>query len=274
MSELIDGRKLAKAREEKLAAKVKSLNLTPKVISLVIGADPASHLYTNMKKKKAADVGIEFEPKYFSEETPFEEIANVIQKLNSDPEINGIMVQLPMPEKFLNGRHELELLNLIDKKKDIDGLTENPIFMPATAVAVISIIDDEKVKVKGVKITVLGRSLLVGKPVADELNRRGGLVSVVHSKTENPKEIVLGADLVISAVGKAHLVPGDWIKEGAVVIDVGTSPLDGKIVGDVDFESAQDKASKITPVPGGVGPMTVISLMENVARAANVSVTA
>ena len=220
-----------------------------------------------MKKKKATDVGIDFEPKYFKENTPYEEVVGFIKELNKDPKTSGIMVQLPMPDSFLGGKHELELLNLIDKKKDIDGLTENPIFMPATAVAVISILDDEKVKIKGVSVTVLGRSLLVGKPVSDELIKRGGKVSVVHSKTENPKEVTLGADVVISAVGRPFLVKGDWIKKGAVVVDVGTSPFEGKIVGDVDFEKAKEVVSKITPVPGGVGPMTVISLMENVYKA-------
>ena len=267
MVQLIDGKTLAKLREQRLKTEISSLGLTPKVVSIVIGEDAPSLLYTKMKQKKAADVGIDFEPKYFSQETSFDGVVNFIRKLNEDPSINGVMIQLPIPEEFLKGKDWREVLAEITIEKDVDGLRyPDSNFLPATARAVLSILDDEIIEVKNKKVTVLGRSNLVGKPVADELLKRGAKVSVVHSQTPNPKEITLEGDIVISAVGKRYLVTGDWIKEGAVVIDVGTSedPESGKIVGDVDFEKAKLRASKITPVPGGVGPMTVISLMENV----------
>lgn len=267
MVQLIDGKTLAKLREEKLKKEISGLGFTPKVISIVIGEDAPSLLYTKMKQKKASDVEIDFEPRYFSANTKYDEVVNFIRKLNEDSLINGIMIQLPIPDEFLKGRDWREILAEIKIEKDVDGLRyPDSEFLPATARAVLSILDDEKIRLNNKKITVLGRSNLVGKPVADELLKRGAEVSVVHSQTPNPKEMTLEGDIVISAVGKAFLVKGDWIKIGAVVIDVGTSEdrENGKIVGDVDFDKAKLKASKITPVPGGVGPMTVISLMENV----------
>lgn len=271
MAQIIEGKVLSKVREEILKKKVSNLSFTPKVVSIVIGEDAPSLLYTKMKQKKAADVGIDFEPKYFSSDTPYDEIVNFIRKLNEDSEVNGIMIQLPIPDEFLKGRDWREILADIKIEKDVDGLRyPNSKFLPATARAVLSILDDEKIEVKNKKITVLGRSNLVGKPVADELLKKGAQVRVVHSQTPNPKEITLDGEIVISAVGKPFLIKGDWIKKEVVVIDVGTSkdPKSGKIVGDVEFEKAKLRASKITPVPGGVGPMTVISLMENVLESA------
>ncbi len=271
MALLIDGKVLSKVREEKLKAEVEKLGFTPKVTSIVIGEDAPSLLYTKMKQKKAADVGIDFEPKYFSTDTQISEVVNFIRKLNEDPSIVGVMIQLPIPELFLKGKDWREVLAEIKIEKDIDGLRyPQSKFLPATARAVLSILDDEKIEVRNKKVTVLGRSNLVGKPVADELIKKGARVSIVHSQTPNPKEITLEGEIVISAVGKAYLVKGDWIRKGAVVIDVGTSQNEegGKIVGDVDFLKAKRRASKITPVPGGVGPMTVISLMENVVESA------
>lgn len=263
---LIDGKKIAQIREQRLREIIPKLNFTPKVVSIVIGGDPASHLYTKMKKEKARSLGIDFEPKFFKEETPYEEVANLIKDLNEDKSVNGIMIQLPIPDLFLRGHDWREVIGEIKREKDIDGLNyPNSPYLPATAVGVLSILDEEGVKVKGKKVTVLGRSTLVGKPVADELIKRGADVSVVHSKTENPEGIVRSADIVISAVGKPYLVKKDWVKDNVVVIDVGISPYQGRIVGDID-PGVFEKASKITPVPGGVGPMTVISLMENAVR--------
>lgn len=264
--ELIDGKKLARKREEALKEKTSKLKVTPKVITIVIGDDPASLLYTRMKNQKAKDLGINFEPKHFSIQTSYEEAIEFIRDLNNDKSVNGIMVQLPIPDEFLKGHDWKEVVGEIRTEKDIDGLKyPNSKFLPATAVAVLSILDEEKVEVKGKNVVVLGRSTIVGKPVADELTKKGANVSVVHSQTPNPKEVVQSGEIVISAVGKPYMVKKDWIKDGAVVIDVGTSPYEGKIVGDIEPE-AYEKASKITPVPGGVGPMTVISLMENVVK--------
>ncbi len=271
IAQIIDGKILAKLREEKLKTEILSLGFRPKVVSIVIGEDAPSLLYTKMKQKKAAEMGIDFEPKHFSMDTPYKKIVNFIKKLNEDHSINGIMIQLPIPEEFLQGKDWKNLIAEINIGKDIDGLRyPDSKFLPATAKAVLSILDDEKTEVRGKAVIVLGRSNLVGKPVADELIKKGANVKVVHSQTINPKDVVQEGEIMVSAVGKAYLVKGDWIKKGAVVIDVGTSkdPKSGKIVGDVDFENAQFRASKITPVPGGVGPMTVISLMENVVESA------
>lgn len=264
--ELIDGKKLAQNREVSLKRKSAQLKVKPKVITIVIGDDPASLLYTKMKKQKARDLGIDFEPKQFNIHTAYLRVIEFIRDLNNDESVNGIMVQLPIPDEFLKGHNWKEVISEIKTEKDVDGLKyPDSKFLPATAVAVLSIFDDEDIKVKGKNVVVLGRSTIVGKPVAEELTKRGANVNVVHSQTPNPKEVVSGGDIVISAVGKPYLVKKDWIKSGAVVIDVGTAPFKGKIVGDIE-PSAYAKASKITPVPGGVGPMTVISLMENVIK--------
>lgn len=261
---IINGKKLAAIREKKLKLKIAKLGVRPKVVSILIGGDPPSILYTNMKHKKAADVGIDFEPLRLSEKTPFEQVVKKVEELNQDKSIEGIMMQLPLPKEFLNGHDPKELIMKISPKKDFDGLTGKGIFLPAVVRAVFSILEDEKVVVKNKKVAVLGRSDLIGKPVAREMRKLGARVFVIHKETKNPKKITQAVDIIVAATGVPELLKGDWVSRGVVVIDVGTQKVNDKLVGDVEFDTVSKKASKITPVPGGVGPMTVISLMENV----------
>lgn len=261
MSNIIDGRILASVHEKKLAPKLKKLNL--KIVSILVGEDPASVLYTEIKKKKATDLNVEYEVLNFPENSAFEDIVLKIQELNKDKSVNGVMVQLPLPRKFLGERLQEELLNEISPKKDVDGLSAKRKVLPAAVRAVLSILDNEKINVKDKIVTIIGASDLIGMPLSKELKKRKAKVTVCDVNTKNLREETLRADILISAAGEAGLVYNKMVTEGVVVIDVGTSKENDKIVGDVDFESVAPLASKITPVPGGVGPVTVISLMEN-----------
>jgi methylenetetrahydrofolate dehydrogenase (NADP+) / methenyltetrahydrofolate cyclohydrolase len=262
-SNIIDGRALAAKHEEALKESIKGHVSSIKVVSILVGNDPSSVQYTSMKQKKAQELGINFEPIRFSTETEFNVVAETIQQFNDNPSVNGIMIQLPIPDEFLKNHDWRELPHLIRPEKDIDGLTPNGPFLSATAKAVLSIINDERLAISEKRIVVIGKSDLVGKPVAVELKKMGGRITIIERKTKNPAQIASTADILISAAGSPKLVKENWVRPGAVVIDVGTSELNGQIVGDVDFDSVSKKTSKITPSPGGVGPMTVISLMEN-----------
>lgn len=264
---IIDGKKLAFEHEQKLKNILSSLEVKPKVVSILIGEDAPSALYTSIKQKKAQELKIDFKPLKFSEDADFNEVAQAIKDLNGDYAINGIMVQLPLPEVFLGSYDTKELLELINPQKDIDGLTDSSHYLPAAAKAVISILEDEGIKASDKNIVVVGKSDLVGKPVAGELIKMGGKVQIADSQTEDLSEFINQADIIVSAAGVPGLITGEMVKNGVVIIDVGTTKVDGKLKGDIDFDSVYPKASKITPVPGGVGPMTVISLMENVLEA-------
>lgn len=271
---IIDGKKLALKHEEILKGKIKGLSRKPKIVSILIGDDPASLMYSKMKQKKAQELGIDFELECFEMTPPrWQAVTEEIKRLNDDKSVNGVMIQLPVPEEFL-GEHQAEgLLDLIDPGKDVDGLNYTRKVLPcvpAVVKAILSILEDENVKVESKRIAVLGRSNLVGKPLVQELEKMGAKVVVGHSQTPDLKKITLGAEIVISVVGKPGLVTGEMISPGAVVIDAGAAKNEeGKIVGDIDFISVAPKASKITPVPGGVGPITIISLMENVVKLVN-----
>lgn len=276
---IIDGRKIARKREALLKQKVTGLSVKPKVVSLLIGDDPASVLYTRMKQKKASEIGISFEFVQFSSDEDFSIVAYTIIKLNQDKTVHGIMIQLPLPASFLQGKMVDQLLTLIDFAKDVDGLTGKGVFLPAAVLAVMVILDEERIDIQGKFAVVMGTSKLVGLPIAKELKKRGALVSSCNSKTANIRQIIEKADILVSATGKFGLVTGEMVKEGVVVIDVGTLVIEdqleqnptSKVIGDVDFASVYPKASKITPVPGGVGPVTVISLLENVVDCAKAS---
>lgn len=267
LPKIIDGKKIAQIHQEKVKGKLSKINIKPKVVSILIGDDPPSILYTNMKQKKALEVGIDFQPVRLPATESYEKVVFLIKNLNADPKINGIMVQLPVPKEFLRGKDKYELLNLIDSKKDVDGLTNNSPFLPAVVRAIMEILQDAEVKLEGVNAAVLGASRLVGQPVGRELEKKGARVTVCDRNTQNQTEITRQADVIVSATGVAGLLKGDMVKEGVAVVDVGAEKINGRVVGDVDFDSVAPKASKITPVPGGVGPMTVICLMENVADA-------
>lgn len=263
---IIDGKKLAKKREDRLKQKIESLKLKPKVVSILIGNDPPSILYTSMKQKKAKDVGINFLPLKFSIKADFNAVKKKILELNSDMAINGIMIQLPIPKDFLKSHNSSELTEAIDPKKDIDGLTSKRLVPPAAAKASLQILEDMKVEIKNKDAVVLGASELVGKPMGKLLKEKGARVIVCNSKTEDIEQKTKSADLIVCATGKPGILTGDMVSKGVVIIDIGAEKIDGKFVGDADFKTVSKKASLITPVPGGVGPMTVIALMENILK--------
>ncbi|MDO8429262.1 MAG: bifunctional 5,10-methylenetetrahydrofolate dehydrogenase/5,10-methenyltetrahydrofolate cyclohydrolase [Candidatus Daviesbacteria bacterium] len=256
---IIDGRALAKKYEESLKIKVKSLKRIPKVISILVGSDPASLLYSQIKKKKAAEIGIDFDFIQFPAEEKYEVVEKYIKDLNDDLDVSGIMIQLPLPKMFLGDKNEDELVSTINPHKDVDGLRSDSLFIHATVRAVLTIFKEEEIEVGGKVVAVVGATGMVGTPMVYELKKRGAEVIPIHSKTRGLEGKTKEADIIISAVGIPNLITEDMVKEGVVVIDVGM---------DVDFENVSKKAFKITPPKGGVGPVTVISLMENVFDAA------
>jgi methylenetetrahydrofolate dehydrogenase (NADP+)/methenyltetrahydrofolate cyclohydrolase len=240
-----------------------------------VGQNPSSLIYVSNKIKTAAKLGIEAKIYHFDEETQTTELLLELEKLNFDPEITGILVQLPLPGHI----PPRDILDIVDPLKDVDGLhplnmgmfyegDEKSALLPCTPQGCIHLIESSGIKIEGKKALVMGKSLIVGKPLSLMLSSRGATVTMAHSKTVDLKSEVQNAQIVISAVGKPGLVQGDWIQKGAVIIDVGMTRLDsGKVVGDVDFDGAKDKALAITPVPGGVGPMTIAYLMKNILKA-------
>ena len=255
-------------------AELKEKNINPGLAVIIVGDDPASRVYVNNKKKACDEIGIYSEEYALPEETSEEELLALIRKLNGKKEINGILVQLPVPKQI----NEETIINAIDPKKDVD--TFHPVnvgkimvgnfdFVPCTPAGVMELIDESGIDVAGKECVVVGRSNIVGKPQAMLLLHKNGTVTICHSKTKNLKEKTKQADILIAAVGKPNFITGDMIKEGAVVIDVGINRIaEKKLVGDVDFESAEKVAGAITPVPGGVGPMTIAMLMKNTVKAA------
>lgn len=255
MSKIVDGKALALKQEEALREKVKSLGVTPKIISILVGDDPASVLYSNIKKNKATDVGINFELREYPVTTSVGDLVSDIKEFNNNLTVNGIMIQLPLPEEFLKGITEDTVVQTITPEKDVDGLTGKGKVLHATVKAVISIFEEEGVDVKGKKVAVVGATGMVGTPMVKVCKEMGAEILEIDSNTDNWKTLTKDADILISCVGKQNLITPEGVKDGAVVIDVGM---------DVDFERVKEKASVITPPKGGVGPMTVISLMENV----------
>ncbi len=238
---------------------------------VLVGKDPASEIYVKKKMEKAASVGVKTTLKKLDENAGEDQLLSVVEELNKDKSIDGFIVQAPLP-KHINYEKVLEA---IDPKKDVDGWTSAntgrmflgmPAFMPATPLGVMKMLEYYKVDLKGKNVTVIGRSNVVGKPLAIMLLQKNATVTVCHSKTENLKQHTKNADIVIAAAGSPGLVKADMVKEGAYVIDVGTTRVEGKLVGDVDFENVIKKAH-CSPVPGGVGPMTVAMLISNVIKA-------
>jgi methylenetetrahydrofolate dehydrogenase (NADP+)/methenyltetrahydrofolate cyclohydrolase len=249
MAIVFDGRAYAAKKEEEL----KRLGRHLKLVSILIGDDPASILYVNLKRKVAEQVGAELEVRRLESEVRNEDLINEIRSLNEDTSVNGIMIQLPLPEN-LRSRTQ-EIINQIDPKKDVDGLREDSPYLHPTSKAVVQIIEESK-RNSGV-VCVIGATGMVGKPLVKELRRRGYEVIECNSETENLQQKTLKADIVVSATGVPNLIKANMVKDGAVVIDVG-SPK-----GDIDFEGVSKKVSFITPVPGGVGPVTITCLLEN-----------
>jgi len=274
---IIDGNAIAKARREKIAARVSELKaqgIDPGLAVVIVGEDPASQIYVRMKHKDCEEVGIYSEQHALPAETTQDELLALVEDLNARPEIHGTIVQLPLPKHI----DEDTVLDAISPAKDVDGfhpfnvgnmLIGKETLLPCTPHGCIVMLDEAGIDLNGKEAVVIGRSNIVGKPVAILLLERNATVTICHSRTADLPGVVRRADVVVAAVGRPEMVKGDWLKPGAVVIDVGINRLaDGSMVGDVDFNSASAVASAITPVPGGVGPMTRAMLLENTLTAA------
>ena len=268
---LLDGKTLSNKIKEELTKKVKNYLVKPCLAVIQIGDDEASNIYIKAKEIACEKVGINFIHVKFESDVNEQEVINKIVELNNDNYVNGILLQLPIPAKF----NQYKLLNLINKNKDVDGLTDinagllfkdNNNLVPCTPLGIIKLLQEYNIEISGKHAVVIGRSNLVGKPLAMLLLQNGATVTICHSKTVNLKEFTKQADILISAVGKKDLITKDMVKEGVVVVDVGMNRVEGKLYGDVDFENIKDIASYITPVPGGVGPMTVAMLLSNVVK--------
>jgi methylenetetrahydrofolate dehydrogenase (NADP+) / methenyltetrahydrofolate cyclohydrolase len=270
---IIDGKKIRDGILENIKKDVALLPYVPIFCDVMVGNDPVSAQYVKMKAKTAESVGIKFKSAEFPESITTQELIEQIENLNHVPFMCGIIVQLPLP-KHINRE---EVLNAIKPELDVDCLgkkasemfyeNSNPIGFP-TALACMKVIDSIDVDLKGKNIVVLGRGMLVGRPVTHLLSSRGHNVTTIHTQTENPDELIKNADVIISAIGKGKFIKGEMIKEGAIVIDAGTSEEDGGVVSDIDLESVRHIASYVTPAPGGIGPVTVGILLSNVLEVA------
>ncbi len=277
MLKLIDGKQLAQKRREEIKRTVEQLKakgIVPGLAVVLVGEDAASQIYVRNKEKACEEVGFYSEVYRLPESTSQEELLQLIERLNHDEKIHGLLVQLPVPAHI----DEKAVIHAIDARKDVDGfLPENlgslligePAFEPCTPKGCIDLIKQTGIEITGKKAVVVGRSNIVGKPVAMMLLRENATVTICHSKTKNLKEELLTADIVVAAVGKSNFITGDMIKDGAVVIDVGMNRLEsGKLTGDVDQASLEGRDCWLTPVPGGVGPMTITMLMQNTLESA------
>ncbi|WP_289761862.1 tetrahydrofolate dehydrogenase/cyclohydrolase catalytic domain-containing protein [Lactobacillus intestinalis] len=274
MGKILDGKSLANLRAQKLKKEVEILKqdgINPLFCVINIGDDPASKVYVKTKKRRAQEMGIEQKIYQLPSTESEESVLNLIDKLNQDPSVHGIMVQMPTPEQ-INVNH---LLERIDPEKDVDGLTPTNIghlwqsdhfVEPATAIGIMKLLEHYKINVAGKNVAIIGRSNIVGKPLAALMLEKDASVSVLHSKTKSLSTYTRMADIIIVAAGQANLLTSEMVKKGAVVIDVGINRVEGHLVGDVDFKQVLSKASWITPVPGGVGPLTVELLMEQVVK--------
>lgn len=270
---ILSGKDLASRLKENMRLYVKDLEevtgTTPHLAVIIVGNNPASQSYVKGKSKACEEVGIRNTTIALSEDTTEHELLQTIDELNLNPDIHGILVQLPLPSNI----DEHRVMNCIAPEKDVDGF--HPVnvdalytskrngIIPCTPKGIIHLLNDANVDIAGKNAVVIGRSNIVGLPVSKLLLDNNATVTICHSKTQNLKDITSDADILIVAIGKAKFVTEDMVKPGAVVIDVGVNRVDGKLVGDVDFDTVKDKASYITPVPGGVGPMTITCLLEN-----------
>lgn len=274
MYNLIDGKLLAKKVREELKKKVEAEKLKLKLAVILVGNDPASEVYVRNKSKACKEVGIDFEEFLLPEQTTMDELLCLIDKLNIDTNISGILLQAPLPK----GLNINQAFARICPEKDVDGFNPMNIgklsikedaYIPCTPLGIMKMFEEYKIDVEGKDVVVIGRSNIVGKPMAQCLLNKNATITICHSRTKNLPEYTKKADIIISAVGKVNIVTADMVKAGAVVIDVGMNRNeDGKLVGDVAFDDVKDKCSFITPVPGGVGPMTVAMLMNNVVKTA------
>ncbi len=277
MPKLIDGKacaqKIKNSLKDGTGVFLKEYGRKPGLATVLVGGDPASQVYIRNKIKSCEEIGMVSVHHALANETSQKDLLDLIDLLNNDTSIDGILVQLPLPAQI----DQAEVLSAIKPEKDVDGfhplnmgrlMTGKPGLKPCTPFGVMKLL--EETDIAGKHAVIIGRSNIVGKPVAMMLLEKNATVTICHSRTANLPAIVSQADIIVAAVGRAHFVKGDWVKQGAVVIDVGINRLpDGKLAGDVDFESVKNKASAITPVPGGVGPMTIAMLLWNTLEAAH-----
>lgn len=276
MYRLIDGKAISAAVKERVKNGVAELNkkgISVGLAVIIVGEDPASKIYVANKKKACEQLGIRSIEYALDANTTEEELLNLINTLNNEKNVNGILCQLPLPKHL----DEKIIINAISPEKDVDAFHPHNVgrimigdfdFVPCTPAGIMEMLAFEGIEVEGKSCVVIGRSNIVGKPMGMLLLHKNGTVIICHSRTKNLKEVCLNADILVAAVGKANFVTADMVKDGAVVIDVGMNRANGHLCGDVDFESVKEKASYITPVPGGVGPMTIAMLMQNTLTAA------
>ena len=276
MAVIIDGKELARKVRSDLKIECENLKkkgINPKFAVIMVGDDPASKVYVRTKSKACDEIGVEYEEHILDASITQKELIELIHKLNEDKTVNGILLQSPIPK----GLNIQEAFEKIDYRKDVDGF--NPInvgklmigqdgFIPCTPYGIVRMLEEYNIPVEGKNAVVIGRSNIVGKPLSQCLLNKNATVTVCHSRTRDIQNVTKNADILISAVGKINMVTEDMVKDGAVVIDVGMNRKEnGKLAGDVDFENVKEKTSYITPVPGGVGPMTIAMLMNNVIKA-------
>ena len=266
---IINGKECSTILRNELKKEIEKFETKPGLVDIQIGNDEASNIYIASKKKAAENLGINFHHVNFENGTSEEEIINKILELNNDDSINGILIQLPLPK----GYDEKKLINYINPDKDVDGLTElnmgklflgKKCLVSCTPSGVLELLKYKNIKIEGKHVVIVGRSNLVGKPLIELFLKENATVTVCHSKTEDLANYTKQADILVVAVGKKHLIKEDMIKENSIIIDVGINRENGKIYGDVDFDNVLSKVKYITPVPGGVGPMTIAMLLNNV----------
>ena len=273
---LIDGKKVSGEIRNRLADEIQELKKktgkTPGLATVLVGDDPASAVYVRNKNKICGELGFQSFEQKLSADTSEEKLLQLVEELNSNKEVHGILVQLPLPDQIDSEK----ILQAIDPKKDVDGfhpvnvgklVVGNALLTPCTPTGIIALLDRYDIEISGKHAVIIGRSNIVGKPVSMLLLHRNATITICHSRTQNLEEVTRSADILVAAVGRANFVTDEMVSEGTVVIDVGINRVDGKLTGDVDFEPVSKKASHITPVPGGVGPMTIALLMENTLKA-------
>lgn len=290
-AQIIDGKQIAAKVKEEVRLAVARMNeernYSPGLATVLVGENPASATYVRMKQRTCEDLGIRSIGKKLPAETSQAELVELVASLNNDPNVNGILVQLPLPSHI----DEETVLNTIDLEKDVDGFHpvnigrlamkgRNPLFIPCTPAGCMRLLDESGVQISGAEAVIVGRSNIVGLPMAMLLQKANATVTICHSRTQDLPGHVRKGDIVVAAIGRAEMIKGDWLKSGAVVIDVGINQKEDatrkrgyRLVGDVDFESAKEVAGAITPVPGGVGPMTIALLMENTLHAAEMALS-
>jgi methylenetetrahydrofolate dehydrogenase (NADP+)/methenyltetrahydrofolate cyclohydrolase len=274
MATILDGKKIAGMRLEILKEEIEDSGLFPRLATVIVGDDPASQMYIRMKHRACEQVGIGSIGTELAGDATTGQVIQAVANLNNDTDINGILIQLPLPKQIDSGR----AVAAVHPKKDVDGFhpfnlgllfSARPQFVPCTPKGIMTLLAEYNIQVAGTRAVVVGRSIDVGRPMAALFTNADATVTLCHSKTKNLAEEIRRADILVSAVGKAHFITREMVKRGAVVIDVGINQLNGRLVGDVDFAEVTSIASAITPVPGGVGPMTIATLMENTYRAAS-----